>query len=48
MSPTSVLNAAISPSLATLPFIQAVHTSVKGYERVSGFKIRSETVRLER
>jgi hypothetical protein len=47
-SPTSVLHAAIYPSLATLPFIQAVYTSVKGYERMSGFKIRGETMWRDR
>jgi hypothetical protein len=48
LSPTAVLHATIYPSLATLPFIRGVHTSVKGYERMSGFKIRSETMWLER
>jgi ABC-type transport system substrate-binding protein len=37
----------IYPSLTTLPFIQAAHSHVKGYEQLHGFKIRFETVWLD-
>jgi ABC-type transport system substrate-binding protein len=38
----------IYPSLTTLPFIQAARANVKGYEQLNGFKIRFETMWLDR
>jgi hypothetical protein len=38
----------IYPSLTTLPFIQAARTNVKGYEQLNGFKIRFETMWLDK
>ena len=38
----------IYQSLTTLPFIQAARANVKGYEQLNGFKIRFETVWLDR
>jgi ABC-type transport system substrate-binding protein len=38
----------IYQSLTTLPFIQAARANVKGYEQLNGFKIRFETMWLER
>jgi ABC-type oligopeptide transport system substrate-binding subunit len=38
----------IYPSLTTLPFIQASRAYVKGYEQLHGFKIRFETMWLDR
>ena len=35
-------------SLTTLPFIQAARTNVKGYEQLNGFKVRFESMWLER
>jgi hypothetical protein len=47
-SSTLLLHAAIYPSLAQLPFMQAAHTSMQAYERVSDFKIRFETMWWDR
>jgi peptide/nickel transport system substrate-binding protein len=38
----------IYQSLTTLPFIQAARANVKGYEQLNGFKIRFETMWLDR
>ena len=38
----------IYTSLTTLPFIQAARAAVKGYEQLNGFKVRFETVWLDR
>jgi ABC-type oligopeptide transport system substrate-binding subunit len=38
----------IYPSLTTLPFIQAVRDYVKGHEQLHGFKIRFETIWLDK
>jgi peptide/nickel transport system substrate-binding protein len=38
----------IYTSLTTLPFIQAARAPVKGYEQLNGFKVRFETVWLDR
>ena len=38
----------IYQSLTTLPFIQAARATVKGYEQLNGFKIRFETMWLDR
>ena len=35
-------------SIASVPFLQAARTSVKGYEHLHGFKIRFETTWLEK
>jgi hypothetical protein len=35
-------------SVASVPFLQATRTSVKGYEHLHGFKIRFETTWLDR
>jgi peptide/nickel transport system substrate-binding protein len=36
------------PAVTTLPFIQAAHNYVKGYENLHGFKIRFETTWLDK
>ena len=38
----------IYQSLTTLPFIQAARAQVKGYEQLNGFKVRFETMWLDR
>jgi hypothetical protein len=38
----------IYTSLTTLPFIQATRAPVKGYEQLNGFKVRFETMWLDR
>jgi hypothetical protein len=35
-------------SAASVPFLQAARTSVKGYEHLHGYKVCFETTRLEK
>jgi hypothetical protein len=38
----------VATSAASVPFLQAVRTKVKGYEHLHGYKIRFETTWLEK